>query len=164
MKFKIISLSFILCLSFSCQNEKFAPLEEQSVKKQIVADNNELAENPQLKSVTECNNICDNCVIYVACKLRVNGFSPLGTDCTYYSAKLGIINTGSNYVPQWGDVAIFDTGTQYGHMAFVEWTSPWTGQIFISESNWDGNCVSWRQNGRRADYPGLKGFYHPQRQ
>ncbi len=157
MKLKIISLSLVLVLAFSCQNEKFTP------SKELLTESNELNENPQLKYSYECDNICDNCVMYVVCKLRVTNSTalPAGVDYSSYSAKLGVINTASDYSPIYGDVAIFDTGTAYGHMAFVEWKSPWTGVIFISESNWDGNCVSWRSNGRRDAYSGLKGFYHP---
>ncbi len=154
MKIRIILLSLLVLFAISCQNEKFT-LDEDLSKESI-----ESTQPSGLKSVTECNTICDNCVMYVVCKLRVNNFPPLppGVDYSSYSAKLGLINTSPGYRPVWGDIAIIDTDSEYGHVAFVEWRNPWSGQIFISESNWNGNCVSWRSNG----IPGLKGYYHPQ--
>ncbi|UII31942.1 CHAP domain-containing protein [Fulvivirga ulvae] len=101
----------------------------------------------------------DNCTLYVSCRLAAGGFSQWGFDASTYSAKLSMINTSSGHVPRYGDVAIFNTGTQWGHMAFVEWRDPSTGQIHISETNWNGQDFSWRTT--TGTFPGLMGYHRP---
>ncbi|MBL6449624.1 CHAP domain-containing protein [Fulvivirga sp. 29W222] len=101
----------------------------------------------------------DNCTLYVSCRLAAGGFPQWGFDASTYSAKLSMINTPSGHIPRYGDVAIFNTGTQWGHMAFVEWRDPNTGQIHISETNWNGQDFNWRTT--TTTFPGLMGYHRP---
>ncbi|GAA0196386.1 hypothetical protein GCM10009122_60980 [Fulvivirga kasyanovii] len=103
----------------------------------------------------------DNCTLYVSCRLAAAGLRQWGFDASTYQAKLSMINTQSGYIPNYGDVAIFDTGSNWGHMAFVEWRDPNTGQVHISETNWNGQDFNWRTIGTGVSYPGLMGYYHP---
>jgi len=74
---------------------------------------------------------CDNCVFYARCR---NPSLPYGLFS--YGDKVAIINT---YVPQAGAVAVIDTGTWTGHVAYVESVN---GSIInLSEGNWPlGSC------------------------
>lgn len=74
---------------------------------------------------------CDNCVFYARCR---NPSLPFGLFS--YEDKVAIITT---YVPQAGAVAVIDTGTWTGHVAYVESVNGST--INLSEGNWPlGSC------------------------
>jgi hypothetical protein len=105
----------------------------------------------------------DNCTLYVSCRLGAGGFNQWGFDASNYTEKASLINTTNGYIPTYGDVAIFDTGSQWGHMAFVEWRDINTYQIWVSETNWNGQDFNWRSLGTGGPYPKLVGYHHPGR-
>ena len=119
----------------------------------------------QISSVPCKDRFHDNCTLYVSCRLQEAGFRPWGFDASTYEAKATLISQGPSYLPTYGDVAIFNTGSQWGHMAFVEWRSPWTGEIWISETNWGGVGFQWRSlGGGGPQVPYLAGYHRPPRQ
>jgi hypothetical protein len=85
-------------------------------------------------SCTNSTN-CSNCVYYARC--RQPGL-PYGLNT--YQDKLNIIN---RYIPWPGCVAVIGTGTNIGHVAFVEYYNSYNGMVYISEGNWPaGQCGS----------------------
>jgi hypothetical protein len=90
---------------------------------------------------------CDNCVYYARCR---KPSLPYGL--TSYSDKVAIINTQTASA---GAVAIINTGSYYGHVAYV--TSVSGSTINIAEGNWpSGSCGT--RSGTKAGL-NIAGFY-----
>ena len=77
-----------------------------------------------------CNQ-CTNCVLYARCR---QPRLPFGL--TSWSDKVRAINSKK---PRAGCVAMIQTGSQYGHVAYVRRVSG--SKIYIDEGNW-GGCNS----------------------
>ncbi|MFS8071406.1 MAG: CHAP domain-containing protein [Byssovorax sp.] len=119
--------------------------DEASNEAQLSAEEVGTAEDELLACASATN--CDNCVYYARCR---KPSLPYGL--TSYNDKVGIINTQTASA---GAVAIINTGSYYGHVAYV--TSVSGSTINIAEGNWpSGSCGT-----RSGTKTGLKiaGFY-----
>jgi hypothetical protein len=86
-----------------------------------------------------CNQ-CNNCVLYARCR---QPRLPYGL--TTYGQKVARINSRA---PRAGCVAVINTGSPWGHVAYVE--SVAGGRVNIAEGNFEGRC-----NRRSAPAPRL---------
>ncbi|AKT40641.1 CHAP domain-containing protein [Chondromyces crocatus] len=113
----------------------------------IGEDGQEIAIGTDTSSAT-CNQ-CSNCVLYARCRQPKLPFG-----LTTYAQKRAIINTQTAKA---GYVAIINSGSSYGHVAYVTKVNGST--ITIAEGNWpNGKCGT--RSGTKA---GLKivGYFKP---
>ena len=167
---KTLAIFSMCILLWACQNEVIDPDHVQSANDHTVKKTLGSASRGQTLAARCKDYNHNNCTLYVSCRLQEAGFRTWGIDASEYSAKASLINTPSNYLPKYGDVAMFDTGSTWGHMSFVEWRNPWTGEIWVSETNWGGAHYQWRSL-ERGDRKGsgepaqfLTGYYQPTKQ
>jgi hypothetical protein len=96
---------------------------------QIVPGLNDVCNPAPAQCETTAN--CNNCVAYARCRRTLPSI-----DLTLFSAKKSIVNS---YTPTVGAVAIIDTGSVYGHVAYVEAVSG--ALVTIGEGNFPyGSC------------------------
>jgi hypothetical protein len=93
---------------------------------------------------------CANCVYRARC---LQPRLPLGL--TTWGEKLGKINS---HTPRSGCVAMIYTGSQWGHVAFVDARHA-DGTITIREGNWVGNTCSSRR--RTPAALNVRGYWCP---
>lgn len=80
--------------------------------------------------LASCNQ-CDNCVYYARCRQP-----RLPTGLTSYADKRAKINRSTAKA---GCVAVINTGSYYGHVAYVTKVSG--SKVYIAEGNWpSGHC------------------------
>lgn len=157
--FTFLLLTFIACSEESI--DEFNATGQEAVVNEENPNSGKKSPDTARLQPGECRYAYpDNCTLYVSCRLAAGGFNQWGFDASTYQAKLSMINTSAGYIPTYGDVAIFNTGTQWGHMSFVEWRDPNTGQIHISETNWNGQDFNWRTSSG-GTFPNLMGYHHP---
>jgi surface antigen len=156
-------LACLLLTCFACSeetNELYDAGQESGLSEENVYSGEQFSNNANRRP-GDCRYLYnDNCTLYVSCRLGAAGLNQWGFDASTYAAKLKLVNTPGGYTPNYGDVAIFNTGSNWGHMAFVEWRDPWTGQVHISETNWNGQDFNWRVS-NDGNFPGLVGYHHP---
>ena len=92
---------------------------------------------------------CSNCVLYARCRQP-----RLPSGLTYWSQKKARINSQKGRA---GCVAMINTGSAYGHVAYV--TSVNNGRIRIAEGNWPrGRCGT--RSGTKSSLR-IAGFWCP---
>ncbi|EYF07505.1 CHAP domain-containing protein [Chondromyces apiculatus] len=130
----------------------------------IEAADEDLSDGDEIESVGEADqelsaeesslvapacNQCDNCVYYARCRQPA---LPYGL--TSFQDKMNIVNTQTAKA---GYVAIIQTSSSYGHVAYV--TKVEGSKIFIAEGNWpNGQCGT--RSGTKAAL-NIKGFFKP---
>ena len=90
-----------------------------------------------MESTLACESTanCNNCVYYAGC--RAPGLKKF--NLTSWSQKLAARNS-DNGSP--GCVAMIDTGSYYGHVAYVTKVTHNPHHVWIDEGNWNGRCGS----------------------
>jgi hypothetical protein len=150
MTLRRIAVLAVVSLSIAVAAGCSAPSEDEFDDAQQ-ADDEEEDEGPVASSESElggCNQ-CTNCVKYARCRQP-----RLPSGLTYWRDKVARINSRT---PRRGCVAMIQTSSAYGHVAFVTGVSG--GRISIAEGNWPtGRC------GQRSGTPAalnVRGYWCP---